>query len=62
MTKKEGLKKMTKDGATVGGVSLSYILVMVAQHQGIPITEGEAVLITGLFAGIGAKIRSIFGD
>jgi len=62
MTKKDALKKLTKENAAVGGVSLSYILVLIAQYQGIPITEAEAVLFTGLLTGLGAKIKEIFGD
>jgi len=62
LTKVEGIKKLAKDGATVGGVSIAYILVMIAQSQGIPISESEAVLLSGILSGIGSKIRELFGD
>lgn len=62
MTKVEGIKKLSKDGATVGGVSIAYVLVLIAQSQGISISESDAVLLTGILGGIGSKIKEIFGD
>jgi len=60
MTKKEGIKKLSRDNAVVGGVSLSYLIVLFSQYQGIPITESEVVLLTGILSGLGAKLREIF--
>lgn len=58
----ETIKKMSKDNAEVGGLSIGFIIAKILEMNGIPLNSEELLLIGGLFTGAGARIKDFFKD
>lgn len=55
-------KKVAKNSGEMGGAALGIILVKLAEHFGVQLTDTEAVILGGFLVSVGTSIRLLFQD